>query len=334
MASGTERAPRAGLAPQQMVIPSDRARRTGSITGSDGSRPRVTVLVEPVDACRSRTFERRCAAASGLLGRSHDVANVSGRGRHKRRLQANCLAAVDRIKLRRRLTVQTPPRFRRLCEDGDAPGKQPGRYRRQTPHRASFARCSGRPGRSTEGACARPARDLIDRGEAMSGASTGRHLPAAPWSPGARRGAVTASTRSGRCTAGCRRHRKSPVCRGFFRSRPVSRILSWVTISLGRQLPDGSSGVPGSSAGRVDGTCFALHRTGFGEPPCHHGAGGLLPHPFTLTGSVSPGGLLSVPLSIGFRRLGFPQRPALWCPDFPRAPPKRRPRSPGLHDGR
>ena len=28
---------------------------------------------------------------------------------------------------------------------------------------------------------------------------------------------------------------------------------------------------------------FALHRTGFGEPPCRHDAGGLLPHPFTLT---------------------------------------------------
>ena len=51
---------------------------------------------------------------------------------------------------------------------------------------------------------------------------------------------------------------------GFFCSRPVSRILSWVTISLGRRLPGGSSGVPGPSAGRVDGTCFALHRTGFG----------------------------------------------------------------------
>src|SRR5215211_9089304 len=41
------------------------------------------------------------------------------------------------------------------------------------------------------------------------------------------------------------------------------------------------------------------------------------------------GGLLSVPLSVGFRRLGFPQRPALRCPDFPRAP--EGPRSPGLH---
>jgi ABC-type cobalamin/Fe3+-siderophores transport system ATPase subunit len=51
---------------------------------------------------------------------------------------------------------------------------------------------------------------------------------------------------------------------GLFGSRPVSRILSWVTISLGRRLRDGSSGVPGSSAGRVVGTCFTLHRTGFG----------------------------------------------------------------------
>ena len=49
---------------------------------------------------------------------------------------------------------------------------------------------------------------------------------------------------------------KSPATRGFFRSRPVSRILSRVTISL--------CGVPGSSAGHVNGACFALHRTGFG----------------------------------------------------------------------
>ena len=54
----------------------------------------------------------------------------------------------------------------------------------------------------------------------------------------------------------------------------------------GRQLPDGSSGVPGSSAGRVIGTCFALHRTGFGEPPCHHDAGGLLPTVSPLPGRI------------------------------------------------
>src|SRR5581483_9740670 len=121
---------------------------------------------------------------------------------------------------------------------------------------------------------------------------------------------------------------EKPRVAGLFRSRPVSRILSWVTISLGRRLPGGSSGVPGSSAGRVVGTCFTLHRTGFGEPPCHHDAGGLLPHRFTLTAGVSGecvagGGLLSVPLSVGFRRLGFPQRPALRCPDFPRTGSRR-----------
>src|SRR5581483_10686456 len=129
-----------------------------------------------------------------------------------------------------------------------------------------------------------------------------------------------------------------PRFQGFFRSRPVSRILSRVTISLGRRLPGGSSGVPGPSAGSVIGACFTLHRTGFGEPPCHHDAGGLLPHRFTLTAGVSGerrvagGGLLSVPLSVGFRRLGFPQRPALRCPDFPRAGPAG-PRSPGLRHG-
>src|SRR4029077_10125756 len=98
----------------------------------------------------------------------------------------------------------------------------------------------------------------------------------------------------------------------------------------GRPLPVGSSGVPGSSAGRVIGTCFTLHRTGFGEPSCHHDAGGLLPHPFTLTAGVSGefvagSGLLSVPLSVGFCRLGFPQRPALRCPDFPRTGSSSRP---------
>src|SRR3990172_13232570 len=46
-------------------------------------------------------------------------------------------------------------------------------------------------------------------------------------------------------------HRKSHVSQGFFRSRPVSRILSWVTIYLGLRFPGGSSGVPGSSAGSL-----------------------------------------------------------------------------------
>ena len=47
-------------------------------------------------------------------------------------------------------------------------------------------------------------------------------------------------------------------------------------------------------------------------PPFH-------PYPRRLRRVFASGGFLSVPLSVGFRRLGFPQRPALRCPDFPRA---------------
>ena len=75
---------------------------------------------------------------------------------------------------------------------------------------------------------------------------------------------------------------------------------------------------------------------GVWQPSCHHDAGGLLPHRFTLTAETSgerlDGGFLSVPLSVGFRRLGFPQRPALRCPDFPRRLPEKATRSPGLRD--
>src|SRR5262249_25936784 len=122
-----------------------------------------------------------------------------------------------------------------------------------------------------------------------------------------------------------------PAFAGAFCSRPVSRILSRVTISLGDRLPSRSSGVPGSSAGRVVGTCFALHRTGVGEPPCRHGRWWARTPPFHPCPPVPSGGLLAVPLPVGFRRLGFPQRPALRCPDFPRTAVARRPRSPGLH---
>ena len=57
---------------------------------------------------------------------------------------------------------------------------------------------------------------------------------------------------------------EEPRKAGLFVSRPVSRILSRVTIPLGRPFPADSSGAPGSSAGHVVGACFALHRTGFG----------------------------------------------------------------------
>ena len=79
-----------------------------------------------------------------------------------------------------------------------------------------------------------------------------------------------------------------------------------MAIHLGLRFPGSSSGVPGPSAGRVSGTCFALHRTGFGEPPCHHGAGGLLPHRFTLTGACAPAVSSLFHFPSAFAAWGFP----------------------------
>ncbi len=110
-------------------------------------------------------------------------------------------------------------------------------------------------------------------------------------------------------------NRNPRVCGGF-RSRPVSRILSRVTILL--------CGLPGSSAGRVDGACSPCTGRGLASRRVATALVGSYPTLSPLP-SASPercfaaGGLLSVPLSVGFRRLGSPQRPALRCPDFPRA---------------
>src|SRR4051794_24217874 len=126
---------------------------------------------------------------------------------------------------------------------------------------------------------------------------------------------------------------RSPcICRGFL-SRPVSRILSWVAIHLGRRFPGGSSGVPGPWAGHlVTGPVSPCTGRGLASRRVTTALVGsyptVSPLPNGVSGGAPLGGFLSVPLSVGFRRLGFPQRPALWCPDFPRAP--EGPRSPGL----
>jgi len=41
-------------------------------------------------------------------------------------------------------------------------------------------------------------------------------------------------------------------------SRPVSRVLSWTIIHLGRTSPCGSSGLPGNGAGRTNVPLFGL----------------------------------------------------------------------------
>jgi len=60
--------------------------------------------------------------------------------------------------------------------------------------------------------------------------------------------------------------------------------------------------------------------------PVTRGAGGLLPHRFTLTRPPTeaggPGGLFSVALSRGSPRVAVSNHPALWSPDVPRRPLK------------
>ncbi len=80
-----------------------------------------------------------------------------------------------------------------------------------------------------------------------------------------------------------------------------------------------SSGLPGSNAGRVNGSLFGLAPGGvYLATLCCHARGALLPHPFTLTDKPKfAGGLLSAALSVGFRPPGVTWHPALWSPDFP-----------------
>ena len=116
---------------------------------------------------------------------------------------------------------------------------------------------------------------------------------------------------------------RSPALAGLLRSRPVSRILSWMTICL--------CGAPGPSAGHVSGTCFALHRTGFGKPTVSpRPLVGSYPTFSPLPTSVARG--RRSPFCSTFRRLsppGSPQRP---CPAVSglSSSPRGDPRSPGL----
>ena len=116
---------------------------------------------------------------------------------------------------------------------------------------------------------------------------------------------------------------RGPSC-----SWPVSRILSWTAIHLACRLrrragPKGPAAYLGLG-GQRQRPCLALHRVGFAWPTRHRVAGALLPHLFNLAGDGTHvqfrrlGGLFSVALSRGFPRVGFPDHPALRCPDFPR----------------
>src|SRR5215213_10537253 len=89
---------------------------------------------------------------------------------------------------------------------------------------------------------------------------------------------------------------------------------------------------PGPGWAASSRALFALHRTGFGEPPRRRGRWWALTPPFhpyrrRLRRCVG-GGLLSVPLSVGFRRLACASVLPCGARNFLEA--ARAPRSPGL----
>jgi len=112
-------------------------------------------------------------------------------------------------------------------------------------------------------------------------------------------------------------------------SRPVSRVLSWTVIHLGRASPRASSDLPGSRAGHTILLPYlALLRVGFALPPPVTGGAVRSYRTFSPFPRTCPthhkrvgkkrGSLFSVALSVGSRRPGVTWHPALWSPDFPR----------------
>ena len=102
-----------------------------------------------------------------------------------------------------------------------------------------------------------------------------------------------------------------------------------MTINLGPRLLTASSGQPeGLGRAPLAPSYLALLRAGFGRPPAHTGAGGLLPHHFTLT------------LAGGMFLCHFPSGHPAWAlpsalPGGARTflpPPESGERSPGLLD--
>src|SRR4051812_18488687 len=94
--------------------------------------------------------------------------------------------------------------------------------------------------------------------------------------------------------------------------------------------------LPGSSAGSVGGACSPCTGRGLASRPCHQGRWWALTPPFhpylSRLRRSATGGFLSVPLSVGFRRL--PRGSVLPCGvrTF-LEPPGEDPRSPGLRAG-
>ena len=110
--------------------------------------------------------------------------------------------------------------------------------------------------------------------------------------------------------------------RGDARNKPSSvPAKPGRTISLGSTLLRTSCSLPGTQVERAaPRPCLALLRVGFSmRLPLPEARCALTApfHPYLCPLTRAIGGLLSVALSIGFRRPGVTRHPALWSSDFP-----------------
>ena len=97
----------------------------------------------------------------------------------------------------------------------------------------------------------------------------------------------------------------------------VSRVLYWMAIYLGLQLPAGSSDYRKRDGPPFTASLSILHLVGFTERTSRQAAGELLPHLSTLALLRRGTRFISVALSLESPPPGVIRHSALWCPDFP-----------------
>ena len=125
----------------------------------------------------------------------------------------------------------------------------------------------------------------------------------APFTPGLlRRSNSRAAAVTGRARTG----------KGRWRSRPISRVLSWTVIPLGATSPLRSSSLPGPDAGRVMRSLFGLAPGGVCRAGLLPGSRCALTAPFH---PYQP--KLAVSFCCTFRRLAPPRRYLAPCPVEP-----------------
>ena len=103
-------------------------------------------------------------------------------------------------------------------------------------------------------------------------------------------------------------------------SWPISRVLSWTIIHLGRTSPSPQATYPEAARATPMLPYLVLLQVGFTMPP--RVTTDAVRSYRTLSPLPAPnarGGLLSVALAVGSRLPGVTWHPALWSPDFPPA---------------